>query len=294
MSGAARGVAVVTIAHGRHGHLAAQHESLARGTRRPDLYVVASMDDPDLRPETGWGLRRDVVHVDRHGLGLPLAAARNRGVEHAIARGMHTVVLLDVDCLAGRDLVAAYESRVASSPDVVWSGPVTYLPQAASERYDLDRLDLLDDPHAARPDPGRGRTVRSTDPDLFWSLSFAIDRRAWERVGGFCEDYVGYGAEDTDFGWQVVASGLEHAWLGDARAYHQWHPVSDPPVEHLDDILRNAALFHRRWGRWPMLGWLTAFEDQGLATFRDDRWVPATGVRSESAERDTLPAADRA
>jgi len=45
-------------------------------------------------------------------------------------------------------------------------------------------------------------------------------------------------------------------WVGGARAYHQHHPVSSPPVEHLDDILRNGRLFHERWGEWPMTGWL--------------------------------------
>jgi GT2 family glycosyltransferase len=120
--------------------------------------------------------------------------------------------------------------------------------------------------------------TRGTDPDLFWSLSFAISRRAWQRVGGFDEAYVGYGAEDTDFGHRVVRAGLEHGCAGDARAYHQWHPVSSPPVEHLDDILRNASLFHARWGRWPMVGWLAAFAELGLLEHRDGRWVRAAGV----------------
>ena len=39
-------VAVVTIAHRRHEHLAAQHRSLALGSRRPDHYVVVSATEP--------------------------------------------------------------------------------------------------------------------------------------------------------------------------------------------------------------------------------------------------------
>jgi N-acetylglucosaminyl-diphospho-decaprenol L-rhamnosyltransferase len=266
-------VAVVTIVHGRHDHLAAQHESLVRGSRRPDLHVVVAMDDPAVGPADAPALRREVVRIGRHPLGLPLAAARNRGVARALHRGADVVVLLDVDCLAGRDLVTAYAEAVADDPDTVWSGPVTYLAEPPADGYRVDRLDLLDDPHPARPDPGRGQAVRRADPDLFWSLSFALSRAAWRRVGGFCEDYVGYGAEDTDFGHRVVGAGLEHGWLGDARAYHQWHPVSSPPVEHLDDVLRNAAIFHQRWARWPMEGWLTAFEQRGLAEQRDGRWT---------------------
>ena len=44
-------VAVVTIAHGRHEHLAAQHRSLARGTVRPDHYLAVAMDDPAIVEE---------------------------------------------------------------------------------------------------------------------------------------------------------------------------------------------------------------------------------------------------
>jgi GT2 family glycosyltransferase len=266
-------VAVVTVAHGRHEHLERQHESLARGTRRPDLYVVAAIDDPDIRRTSRWDLLRQVVPVARHPLGLHLSAARNRGVGRALEHGADVVVLLDVDCLAGRHLVAGYAAACLDQPDTVWSGPVTYLPEPPPGGYPLDRLDLLDDPHPARPDPGPSRRLPGTDPDLFWSLSFAVSAGGWRRVGGFREEYVGYGAEDTDFGHLAVARGLTHGWLGDARAYHQWHPVSSPPVEHLDDILRNANLFHDLWGRWPMTGWLAAFEARGLALQRGGRWV---------------------
>ena len=116
--------------------------------------------------------------------------------------------------------------------------------------------------------------VRADDYDLFWSLSFAISASAWVQVGGFCEDYTGYGGEDTDFGQCAKAAGLAMHWVGGATAYHQHHPVSDPPIEHLDDILRNARTFATRWGRWPMRGWLEAFERQGLVIFdrEEDTW----------------------
>jgi N-acetylglucosaminyl-diphospho-decaprenol L-rhamnosyltransferase len=62
--------------------------------------------------------------------------------------------------------------------------------------------------------------------------------------------------------------------VGGATAFHQYHPVEDPPLGHLDDILRNAAVFRQRWGWWPMQGWLAAFEQRGLINYdRDvDRW----------------------
>jgi GT2 family glycosyltransferase len=260
-------IAVVTIAHGRHGHLERQDESLARGSRAPDERILVAMDDRDLR---AWPAV--VVSTGAAQGELPLAAARNLGVTTARDLGCDVVICLDVDCLVGTELVAAYADAVHQQPDVVWSGPVTYLDPPPAHGYDLSRLSAMDRPHPARPAPLAGETLLGARPELFWSLSFACSVDAWDRSGGFCEDYVGYGAEDTDFGMTVVDRGLRLGWLGAARAYHQWHRVSDPPVEHLDSILRNAATYHARWGTWPMEGWLRQFEQRGLVTHEGGRW----------------------
>ena len=95
----------------------------------------------------------------------------------------------------------------------------------------------------------------------------------WNRIGGFHPGYEGYGAEDTDLGWTARARSVEMRWIGGADAYHQWHPVSSPPWQHLDDILRNGAAFHERWGEWPMGGWLEAFAAAGAIERRGDGWV---------------------
>jgi len=266
--------AVVTLAHGRHAHLEAQRRSLQAGSRRPDLYVVVAIDDPWI---DGWApagaVPPQVLSVQTDPRGLPLAAARNAGSRFAIDRGADVLVGLDVDCLAGTGLVEGYTQEVRRAPDTVWSGPVTYLPPPGSDGYDLRDLDTLDDPHPARPAPVSGERLGGGDPDLFWSLSFALDANLWSRIGGFCEDYVGYGAEDTDFGQRAAAAGIELGWTGSARAFHQHHPTESPPVRHRDDILRNGELFHRRWGRWPMTGWLEGLEDLGLVARSGSGWV---------------------
>ncbi|GAA4718110.1 glycosyltransferase family 2 protein [Nocardioides conyzicola] len=271
------GVGVVTIAHGRHAHLRSQHLSLAVSTCRPDVYVVVAMDDPELddRPAHG-GLAARVLPIETAPLGLPLAAARNRGIDAAFEAGCDVVIALDVDCLASPDLVADYCRLVSTSPDTVWQGPVTYLPPPPAGGYSLATLADLDDPHPARPRLERGETRGDARPELFWSLSFALSGSSWRRSGGFCEEYVGYGGEDTDFGQSLRAAGIDLSWTGDARAYHQYHPVSRPPIEHLDDILRNAKIYERRWGTWPMGGWLEEFERRGLIVWQQDSWVRAT------------------
>jgi N-acetylglucosaminyl-diphospho-decaprenol L-rhamnosyltransferase len=264
--------AVVTIVHGRGDHLRAQHASLARGAV-PDHYVVAAMGDPTVR---GWHPppppTPDVIEVRVQAGMLPLAAARNAAAARALAHGADVLVFLDVDCLAGASLVHEYADAARDRPDVLWSGPVTYLPPAGRGGYPLDGLDALDAPHPSRPAPAPGERRLGGDPDLFWSLSFAIHADGWRRSGGFCESYVGYGAEDTDFAAAATSAGLELGWVGGARAYHQHHPTASPPVQHLADILHNGALFRRRWGRWPMQGWLLEFERLGLAEREGGEW----------------------
>jgi N-acetylglucosaminyl-diphospho-decaprenol L-rhamnosyltransferase len=264
--------AVITLAHGRHDHLRRQHRSLAVGVRVPDEYVMVAMDDDVVAAwEPAHGLAPTVVRVDRAGP-LPLAEARNLGARTALESDVETLVFLDVDCLAGPELVAAYDLAVDEAPGTVWSGPVSYLPAGLTEA-DLAHPWWYDDPHPARPAPAPGHVVPDADPDLFWSLSFALHRKAWATSGGFCENYAGYGGEDTDFARQASKRGLDFAWLGSARAYHQHHPVHDPPVDHLDDIVRNATLFRARWGDWPMTGWLEDFERLGLLRRGADGWT---------------------
>lgn len=277
-------VAVITVVHGRHDHLRRQHDSLDAGGRRPDRWVVVAMADPRVRSVAGTCSRArphatTVVDLAADPGLLPLAAARNRGAEQALDEGADVLIFLDVDCLAGPELVAGYARAVLGDPETIWSGPVTYLP-AGLDEHRLRNPWLLDDPHPARPAPPPGTLLRESDPDLFWSLSFALSAAAWQRAGGFHEGYAGYGAEDTDFAQQASLKGVDLGWTGDARAYHQHHPVGDPPVEHVGDIVCNAALFHRRWGRWPMTGWLRDFEQRGLVRQVEGTWVLTRGAHA--------------
>lgn len=258
-------VAVVTAAAGRHDHLRRQREGLARGSVVPDRHVVVSMGDARIAADLHGADRTDVVLLPARDR-LPLAAARNAGAARAVADGADVLVFLDVDVVPDRCLVQRY--RDTADPGRILCGPVAYLPAGVT-----DPARFADHPfHPARPVPPDGVVAPMTDIALFWSLSFALRAATWETVGGFWEGYRGYGAEDTDFARQAVAAGVSMGWLGGAAGYHQHHPVSSPPVEHVDDILRNGALFRDRWGSWPMTGWLEAFAGLGLVRRVGDDW----------------------
>jgi GT2 family glycosyltransferase len=262
-------VAVVTVVRGRHEHLKRQQDSLGGVHRQPDALVVVAMGDPEIADVVSSGPLADRSHVIDlpSGPQLPLAAARNRGASCAFDDiRADLVVFLDVDCLAGPGLIDGYVDgwrRTSPGPRLL-SGAVSYLDRPRAGGYNKTDLTATR-PHPARPAPAPGELVRAEDMRLFWSLSFALDAETWSAVGGFDEGYVGYGGEDTDFGQRATSAGASLWWLGGAPAYHQWHPVSDPPVEHLVDIVRNANRFRERWGWFPMQGWLNAFATQGLA-----------------------------
>jgi len=259
--------AVITTVHGRHDHLRRHLAGLKRSTRPPDMHIVVALGDPTLRDviaETHSPAR--VVDHDDASPRLPVAQGRNIGATTAVDDGAQLLVFLDVDCILGADLIDRYHDA-ATQPEhakALLCGPVTYLPPPGPNGYTVNQLSNQVNPHPDRPAPPRTDIVTSTDYRLFWSLSFAASAATWNRIGGFCELYRGYGAEDTDFAQCAAEAGVTMRWVGGADAFHQYHPVSNPPIEHLDDILRNAAVFHRRWRWWPMAGWLREFQELGL------------------------------
>jgi N-acetylglucosaminyl-diphospho-decaprenol L-rhamnosyltransferase len=276
--------AVVTVACGRHDHLREQHRSLADSTLAPALVVVVAIGDPGIARVVEEGPMRDravVVDLKHEGGPLPLAAARNLGASTALRSGAEVLVFLDVDCLVSPPLLGRYldAARGPGGRDLL-CGPVAYLPPLAqgTTSYDHSVLQRAK-PHPARPAPADHELEPALDMRLFWSLSFAVTARTWRAIGGFDEEYVGYGAEDTDFAERARASGVSMWWVGGALAYHQWHPVSDPPVEHVADIVLNANRFVRRWGWSPMKGWLDAFAEAGLVRLENGAWQLADPAR---------------
>lgn len=289
---------VITAVHGRGVHLRRQRAALALSDQAPIAHVVVAMADPEILPRlapdqstgTDAALPTEVLEIPRSDGRLPLAAARNAGSSRALTRLTgpdDLLIFLDVDCIPDPGLISAYLDASRLRPADLLCGPVAYLPEVPGERLDAASPRALAEwaaPHPARPAPVPGEIVPHGEHALFWSLSFAVRREVWEKIGGFDEAYTGYGAEDTDFSWRARSHGIELTWVGGARAFHQHHPVSRPPVEHLSDILRNGALFADRWGHWPMEGWLQEFERLGLVRREGAGWV-ATGDAPRSAQR---------
>lgn len=258
-------IGVVTIAANRRRHLARQIASISDQVRPPDAYVVVDMGGPPIA--VGGRLRPRVVPAEAAPGAVELARSRNLGCREV---GTDIVVFLDADCVTTPTTIAEYAARVDERAGI-HAGPVGYLPPRADhEPWDVPALEAVGTYHAGRPHPAM-RLHRSARYDLFWSLSFAIDRASWDRIGGFDERFVGYGGEDTDFARTARERRVALWFGGTAQAFHQFHPAASPPVQHLESICRNATIYFDKWGEWPMGGWLQAFVELGLI-----EWSPSS------------------
>lgn len=257
-------VGVATLVAGRRGHLANLLAGLARQTCIPEKIVVVRMDSAPV--EVPMGLSVEVVDVAPDGAEFRLAAARNAGVR---ALGTDQVVLLDVDCIPARGLIAGYGSALTGPAGAgLVCGEVRYLaPGIDAAGLTDDALRECSEPHAARPVPAPGDPVRNDLHALAWTTSLGLTRGVFDRLGGFDERFVGYGGEDTDFAERARLSGVGVWWTGDATAFHQDHGGGGLPSQHVAAIVRNARLFQQLHGWWPMLGWLEEFDRQRLVEF---------------------------
>ncbi|MHA6724001.1 galactosyltransferase-related protein [Sphingomonas sp. RS2018] len=260
-------VSICTLAKGRAEHLANLVHGLVVQARLPDELVVAVMQDqPYTLPDTPFPVRQIMVGSD----GIALAAARNRAAQAATGKQL---IFLDVDCIPAPAFVADY-AHYLDTIDVLLMGEVLYLPSGATaDGIDFAAFERVAVQHSERAGPPTEPLGVCTDYRCFWSLNFAMRRTTFLALGGFDEQYVGYGGEDTDFGRIVSESGVPIRWCRGARAYHQYHPHHMPPVHHVDSVIANAARFRDKWGHFTMEHWLRAFTLMGLVALRDGEHV---------------------
>lgn len=257
------GVSVLTIVRNREAHLQQLAEGLRRSDRMPDELVIIDMSDaPAWLDETPFP-----VIVDRlDGTDLPLAKARNRAA--SLAQHDH-LLFLDVDCIPMAGCIDGILTALQTNDGIVCAD-VRYLgPRDARGDWSEAELMLRGISHPVRTFPVSG-IRKETNPGLFWSLAFGIHAGRFRSLGGFDEQFVGYGAEDTDFGFRAAKNDVPLYFVGGSIVCHQHHESFEPPVQHVADIVRNANLFRRRWDRWPMEGWLQAFHDMGLVEWTSD------------------------
>ena len=261
-----RSVSVLTLVRGRQVHLDHLIAGLHAQARMPDELIVAFMQDvaPRVPPDCPFPIRLLQIEGDA----LPLAKARNHAADQAEGE---ILAFLDVDCIPDRNFVKRAIEAVDQLPDGVFLPEVRYLPgnpggwlDNTQRAPDVTKLEWAGKRHPAKPDLSMCATRAIQDFGEIWGLAFILTGKTWDSAGGMDERYVGYGAEETDFGRRLERAGAELYWLGGTVCYHQHHTINKPPLQHFESIVRNATLFHDCWHEWCMDYWLDDFARRGL------------------------------
>ena len=248
-------VSVVTLVHNREKQLTNLIRGLEMSELPPAELVIVRMNEvpkSDL-PATSFPVRQ--VRLQNKADKIPLAQARNQA---ARAARSEVILFLDVDCIPGRNLTEKMFDFQQSNPGLIMSD-VRYLHEGGAEKS-LSESALIAHsvPHPRRPLVPVGELVREENYTLFWSLCFSINRTVFEKIGGFDENFRGYGAEDTDFAFSARDVGVPF-YLSGTYCFHQYHPVYRPPLNNFHTIIHNAKVFKEKRGRWAMESWLEDF-----------------------------------
>lgn len=244
-------ISILTLVSGREKAFRNFLEGLKRSSMLPfELIVVFMNQEPSGIPDLPFMVKYLKI-IDE--TPLPLSAARNMAAKEASG---DLLIFLDVDCIPDTNLISYYSLN--KQPKSLLVGPVRYLENKADEHSEFfESLMQLSTPDFIR------ENVNPLPYELFWSLNFACTKSTYNTIGGFDEDFKGYGGEDTDFSFKARESQIKITLIN-ALAFHQYHPSYSPPLNHFMDIIANARLFYKKWKTWPMEGWLRKFEQIGL------------------------------
>lgn len=261
-------VSVLTLNKNRSQHLRNLIYGLERNKTLPTELIIAQMDQ---NYEPYQSRLFPIHHIAAAADQLSLAQARNKAAKKAYC---DKLIFLDVDCIAAGNFVDSL-SKILDKYNAIISPKIYYLPDdmlspTLSPSWQERDLKKIGKPHEVRNFPSTG-LCEETNPGLFWSIAFAISKENFYTIGQFSEDYIGYGAEDTDFGFRAAQKNIKHFLTAQTAAFHQYHQTFEPPWQHFDDIIKNAQVFYGKWKFWPMSGWLQAFADENLIIWHKDR-----------------------
>lgn len=273
-------ISVIIIFYGRHNHLLNTLQGLENGEEVPDEVILVEIGDCKLNlPEYNL----DIHHVllsDFDASSLPIATARNLGASMA---NFEVLAFLDVDCIPSYNYIANIKN-LEILPRALYMGQPMYLTKAVSNVQTFQfTKDAILHPHR----PNYNTITQTEDYGLFWSLCFFITSTLFFEIGGFDEDYTGYGAEDTDLSFKCKALGIPF-FLTPYKVYHQQHAFYRPPLKSITSIINNCNRFYKKWGIWAMANHLEKFNEAGYITWNKEQSKPISLIclpEQEAIER---------
>jgi validoxylamine A glucosyltransferase len=305
---------VVIPTYNRADMLRATLEALAGQTLPIGEYEVIVSDDgssDDTRAVVeSFAGRLHIKYHFQEDLGWRAAATRNAGARLASAP---VLIFQDTGTLAGSDFVAAHlraHDEATGAGRAVVGYVHGYPPPAKMLDPDFQPVQGLSDAlarlspeqvvalyreepsfrdsrHAEFEKLGFDLSARTVPEELFWTSNCSVGAAAFWAVGGFDEDFKGWGMEDVDLGYRLARSGASLHLSLDAWAVDMPHERDD--ATNFESLLNNARIWlDKRQFATPVLEiiWLMALSGVGqLSTLEDtNRAIVDWALRSRDIE----------
>lgn len=265
----APGVSVIIPARDRKDYVLQMLCLLSEQTHpAQDIEVIVVDDGSTDGTREAIAERRLPFRMTCHSLGsagMAFWAARPRNAGLRLATGA-VAVLLDSDVFVNAGFVAAHVALHTSRPlgarprigigDIFGTSQDNEARSAARLHPptcgDLAELVRIEQRPPSGWTEGRAEYARAW-PELatcpvpwlfFWAGNVSMPREFAAALGGFDEEFRGWGCEDNDLGYRMFRAGAEYSWVPAAWGVHYPHPIR-PAMEA--EVRRNCMYLLRKF-----------------------------------------------
>ncbi|MFA4905252.1 MAG: glycosyltransferase family 2 protein [Candidatus Margulisiibacteriota bacterium] len=200
--------------------------SLFKQTMSPALYEIVVVDSQSADGTEEMVKALPVKYLRQENLGRP--GARNRGI--AEAKG-EIILLTDADMLADINLLYEHLKAHEKHPAAAFEG-LTY--------------NLLENKKTAPYIKEKLRSGQKLKFSYFLTGNLSIRKQTLLDIGGFDQDFAGYGWEDIELGYRLMKAGIPLYYLPSAVNFHD-HPVAaEDMLKRKYHMGRSARIFYQK------------------------------------------------
>lgn len=180
-----------------------------RAQHYPFIQIILAEQDSKfkIRVENFPCIEHILVKSWMKGMHFCKAAAFNHGVNRA---AFNCLILHDADMLVRSDYIKKMVNLLEKYESVHIGKTVCYMDREATDR-------IVASGSISRRDVSSDRVV-----SYYEGGSLGITKKAYIRIGGFCEDFIGYGNEDTEFYYRMV-NATKSFTERSIDLFHLWH-----------------------------------------------------------------------